>query len=410
VTAGIVIVGAGEAGTRATFALRENGFDGPVTLIGDEPHLPYERPPLSKEAMLAEAPTPKTIADEARLASAGIVHRRGLRVTAIDRDRKRLATEEGDGVAYDQLLLATGARPRRLLQAGVEVPHVAYLRSYGDAMALRARFAPSERIIILGGGFIGLELAAAARQRGAEVTVVEMLPRLLARVVPAEIAEIVANRHRDSGVKVITGVAIARIDTATDAVRLTVADGSTVEGDLLVAGIGAVPETSLAQAAGLALDNGIAADAHLRTSDPAISAAGDCASYPLALYGDRRIRLESWRSAQEHGQTAARGLMGVSEPHAAVPWFWSDQYDLTLQIAGLPDAGTATIRRDPGNGALLLFHLARDGRLVAASGIGPGNAVARDIRLAEMLIGRRAMPDPARLADPDTRLKSLLAD
>jgi 3-phenylpropionate/trans-cinnamate dioxygenase ferredoxin reductase subunit len=406
---GIVIVGAGEAGTRAAFALRENGFDGAVTLIGEEPHLPYERPPLSKDALLAETPAPKTIADEARLAAAGIVHRRGVRVTAIDRDRRRLATEAGEDLPYDRLLLATGARPRRVLQGAAEVPHVAYLRSYGDALALRARFAPGERIIILGGGFIGLELAAAARRRGAEVTVIEILPRLLARVVPVAIAELVASRHRDGGVRLLTGTPVETIESAPGAVRVTLADGRRLEADLLVAGIGAVPETALAAAAGLALDNGIAADAQLRTSDPSIFAAGDCCSYPLALYGDRRIRLESWRSAQEHGATAAKGLSGTGEPHAAVPWFWSDQYDLTLQIAGLADEGTTHIRRDLGEGALLLFHLAADGRLVAASGIGVGNVVARDIRLAEMLIARRATPDPAALADPATRLKALLA-
>ncbi|KAB2862650.1 MAG: ferredoxin reductase, partial [Bauldia sp.] len=176
-----------------------------------------------------------------------------------------------------------------------------------------------------------------------------------------------------------------------------------------VVGIGAVPVTGLAEAAGLALDNGIAVDACLRTSDPDVFAAGDCCSFPLALYGGRRVRLESWRNAVDQAGLAARNLLGAEDPIASVPWFWSDQYELTLQIAGLPDEGAGTVRRDIGDGAFILFHRAADGRLAAASGIGPGNAVAKDIRLAEMLIARSARPDPALLASPATRLKSLLA-
>jgi 3-phenylpropionate/trans-cinnamate dioxygenase ferredoxin reductase subunit len=182
-----------------------------------------------------------------------------------------------------------------------------------------------------------------------------------------------------------------------------------MDADLVIVGIGAIPNTALAEAAGLAIANGIASDDRLRTSDPLIFAAGDCCSFPLALYGGRRVRLESWRNARDQGALAGRNMAGADEPHAAVPWFWTDQFDLGLQIAGLPDEGTETVRRDLSDGAFLLFHLAPDGRLVAASGIGPGNAVARDIRLAEMLIARRAVPPMDRLAAPDFRLKALLA-
>ena len=186
-------------------------------------------------------------------------------------------------------------------------------------------------------------------------------------------------------------------------------DGRVVAASLLVVGIGAVPNTELAEAAGLAVDNGIAVDGLLRSSDPDIFAAGDCTSYPLPLYGDRRVRLESWRNAQEQGQLAAANMLGGEEAHCAVPWFWSDQYDMTLQIAGLADGAAATVRRDLGEGAFILFHLDAGGRLIAASGIGRGNAVARDIRLAEMLIAARRHPDPAALAAPETKLKTLLA-
>jgi 3-phenylpropionate/trans-cinnamate dioxygenase ferredoxin reductase subunit len=405
----LVIVGAGECGARAAFALREAGHDGPVTLIGDEPHLPYERPPLSKAGLVAPyGVVPKLIADEARLAAAGIELRRGVRVAAIDRALRRLRTEGGETIPYDRLLLAAGSRPRRLRQDEADVPHVHYLRTLADAAALRARLRPGARVLIVGAGFIGLELAAAARHLGCAVTVIEVLPRLLARLVPAEIADILADRHRAEGVAILTGTPIARIETAPGGLRLTLADGRRLEGDLLVAGIGATPLTELGEAAGLALDNGIAVDARMRTADAGIFAAGDCCSFPLPLYGGRRVRLESWRSAQELGTLAARSMLGDAEDHAGVPWFWSDQHDLGLQIAGLPDMGVTTVRRGLDAGARLLFHLAADGRLVAASGIGTGTAVGRDIRLAELLIARRAAPDPAALANPAVRLKTLL--
>ena len=405
----MVIVGAGECGTRAAFALREAGHGGPVTLIGEEMHFPYERPPLSKEGMLAEAPVPKTIADAARLSEANIEHRRGLRVTAIDRARQRLETEAGETIPYDRLLLATGATHRRLLRDGAEIAHVAYLRTLEDAARIRGALTPGARLIVIGGGFIGLELAASASRLGARVAGGEVLPRSLSRGVPAEIAAILHARHLEAGVELITGTPIDSIETSPGGASLRLADGRTLAGDLLVAGIGAIASTRLAAEAGLAVDNGIAVDEWLATSDPAILAAGDCCSFPLPIYGGRRVRLESWRNAQDQGNVAARNMLGAAEALAAVPWFWSDQYDLGLQVAGLADEGRQVVRRDLGEGALILFHLADDGRLVAASGIGPGNAVARDIRIAELLIGRGARPDPAALAAPATKLKSLLA-
>jgi 3-phenylpropionate/trans-cinnamate dioxygenase ferredoxin reductase component len=407
---GMVIVGAGECGTRAAFALREHGYDGPVTLIGDEPHLPYERPPLSKDAMLAEGGiVPKYIADEIRLRAANIDHRSGVRVSAIDREARTVATDGSERLSYDRLLLATGSTPRRLSHNGAEVPHVSYLRNLVDAKALRTRLTPGMKVILIGAGFIGLELAAGARQLGAVVTVIEVLPRILARVVPEPISAVIAERHRREGTAIITGATIATIETGPASVRVTLADGHRFDADLLIAGIGAIPITGLASAAGLAIDNGIAVDTKMQTADPAILAAGDCCSFPLEIYGGRRVRLEAWRTAQELGTLAARNMLGHDVAYDAVPWFWSDQFDLTLQISGLPDEGRSTVRRDLGNGAFLLFHLADDGRLVSASGIGTGNTVARDIRLAEMLIARRAHPDPAQLTDPAVRLRAVLA-
>ena len=408
--AGIVIVGGGECGGRAAFALREVGFAGPVTLVGAERHLPYERPPLSKEALASETVAPpKTIFAADAFAAAGIRHLAGVRAVAIDRRAKRVALSDGTVLAYARLLLATGALPRRRNLPGADDPRVMTLRTHDDAAAIAGALRPGARLAVIGGGFIGLELAAAARRRGAAVTVVEALPRVLARAVPEAIAALVAARHRQAGVRILTGAGVAGFRPGDGTIAVELSSGERLDADLVVIGIGAVPVTDLAAAAGLGLDNGIAVDATLRTSDPAIFAAGDCSSFPHPLYGGRRIRLESWRNALDQAALAARNLLGAEETVSAVPWFWSDQHDLTLQIAGLPDEGAATVRRDLGDGAFLLFHLAGDGRLVAASGIGPGNAISRDIRLAEMLIARAARPDPAALASPAVRLKALLS-
>ena len=406
--AGMVIIGAGECGGRAALALRDLGYEGPVTLVGDEPHLPYERPPLSKEAMTGEAPAIKAIASDALLAERSIRHIHSVQAVAIDRAAHVVGLSDGSSLPYEKLLLATGSVPRKLPMPGLGGRCV-YLRTFNDALAIRAHLSAGNRVAIIGGGFIGLELAAAARKLGATVTVIEAQPRILMRGVPAEIAEVIRKQHQAEGVEVLTGQGITAIADDGAEVRITLADGQAVIADLAVIGIGAVPVTALAAEAGLATDNGIAVDETLRTTDADIFAAGDCCSFPLAVYGRRRVRLEAWRNAQEQGALAAKNMLGANEAHAAVPWFWSDQYGLTLQIAGLSDEGRKIVRRDLDDGAFILFHLAEDGRLVAASGIGPGNAVARDIRLAEMLIAKRSTPAPEALQSQAVKLKSLLA-
>ncbi len=406
---GMVIVGAGECGARAALALREEGYAGPVTLIGAELHLPYERPPLSKDAMTGEdPPLPKTIASEDRLAEAGVKHLASVQVTAIDPVGKALKLDIGGDIRFERLLLATGAVPRALPLAR-DSRRCVTLRTFDDALAIRAHLRARSRVAIVGGGFIGLELAAAARRLGCAVTVVEAQPRILMRGVPAEIAAVIHDRHVAEGVTILCGRGIASIADMPEGVAIGLADGETVEADFAVIGIGSVPNTGLAESAGLAIANGVAVDETLRTQDPDIFAAGDCCSFPLAIYGGRRVRLEAWRNAQEQGTLAARNMLGSGLAHVAVPWFWSDQYDLGLQISGLADEATQTVRRDAGDGAFILFHLAADGRLVAASGIGPGNVVARDIRLAEKLIAGRACPPREKLAAPGTKLKTLLA-
>ncbi|WEK04391.1 MAG: FAD-dependent oxidoreductase [Candidatus Devosia phytovorans] len=402
----MVVVGAGECGTRAALSLREQGFDGDVTLLGSERHAPYERPPLSKGGMLAEIFAAKTIAAETRLAEAGIAFRPSTSVESIDRGDGRLALSGGQALAYDRLLLATGATPRRL--PGVDGERVVYLRTLEDALYLREALRPGRHLIVIGGGFIGLEIAASARARGAEVTVVEAQPRLLARAVPEALAAILQQRHVQSGVRVMVGARIEGIESDDSSVRVALADGAVIEGDLLLVGIGAVPNVALAEQAGLAIENGIRVDERLATEDGRIFAAGDCCSFPLAVYNGRRVRLESWRNAQEQGSLAAANMLGGRDAHGSVPWFWSDQYELGLQIAGLGDEGASSVTRDLGDGAQILFHLAADGRLVAASGLGAGTAVAKDIRLSEMLIASAARPAVDALADPAVKLKSLL--
>ncbi|NVD39811.1 FAD-dependent oxidoreductase [Ensifer sp. HO-A22] len=404
----IIIVGAGECGARAAFGLREKGYEAEITLIGAEPHLPYERPPLSKDG-LADPQDPKFVADAERYQAAGIKVLTDSSVEAIDRAAKTVRTADGRELTYDRLLLATGSRPRLLPGQPQATPLIRVLRTHADAAAIRLHLAPGKVIAIIGGGFIGLELAATARKRGADVVLLEGLPRVLSRGVPEEIATVVAERHRLEGVDIRCNVRILGIEAGEERAKIDLGDGGLLEADLVVVGIGAVPNTALAEAAGLFVDNGIAVDETLCTSDPNIFAAGDCCSFPLGHYGGRRIRLEAWRNAQDQGTLAAANLLGAAEPIASVPWFWSDQYDLTLQIAGLAEGAATTVRRDLGDGAFILFHLDASGRLISASGIGKGNAIARDIRLAEMLIAAGKRPSPQALRSTETKLKALLA-
>lgn len=396
-TAGMVIVGAGECGVAAAMALRAAGYDGPVTLIGEEGDLPYERPPLSKGASgPGAAVTLKPIRAEAAYDEAGIALLRGLIVTAIDRAARSVTLSDGRALPYRRLLLATGAEARRLPGAS----GVQYLRRATDARAILPRLGPGLHLAVIGAGFIGLELAATARRMGAEVTVLEMAPRILGRAVLPEIAAVIAERHRAEGVQILTGV--GGLACAGGVVSH---DGGRIGADLVVAGIGAVPRTDLAETAGLGVGNGITVDARLFTTDPAILAAGDCCAF---LLGGRMVRLESWRNAQDQGAHAAASMLGAGADFARLPWFWSDQYDLGLQVMGLPDPAAPAIRRDLGDGAFILFQQDGAGRITSASGIGPGQAVARDIRLAEMLAEKgTALPAEA-LVDAGQSLKHLL--
>jgi 3-phenylpropionate/trans-cinnamate dioxygenase ferredoxin reductase component len=399
----MVIVGAGKAASRAVIGMREFGWQGKVTLIGEESLPPYDRPPLSKASMLEEGePAPVLLLDEETIAALNAEWIGDAHAERIDREAKCVVLADGRRIPYVKLLICTGARARKLSLPGAERAYL--LRDFRDTLALRAVLKPGVSVAVVGGGFIGLELASSAVKRGCDVTVIEALPRVLLRAVPEAIARVVADRHAEEGVKIIAN---AQIDTITpDAVLLK--DGRRIAADILIAGIGAAPATAIGEVSGLAMDNGIACDDHMRTSDPDIYAAGDCASFPHNLFGGRRMRLEAWRSAADQAAVAAQNMNGGDKTFEAVPWFWSDQYDLSLQIAGVPADGPVTVHRPLKDGAIILMHLKEDGTLVGASGVGRGNAVGRDIRLAEMLIAKRAWPDPAALANPDTQLRALL--
>jgi 3-phenylpropionate/trans-cinnamate dioxygenase ferredoxin reductase component len=399
----IAIIGAGMAGARACVSLRANGYAGAITLLGEEDLLPYDRPPLSKASITQEGePQPVWLLDETIARELKVDVRKGVAAIAISQGEKAVSLSDGSRVAYDKLLIASGARPRTLSIAGGE--HALTLRTHDDAIELRKRFAVGSNIVIIGGGFIGLELASSAAKRGCHVKVVEAQPRILMRGVPEAIAAIVHARHEQAGVAMLAGVGLSHLTKG--AVHLN--DGRVLAADTIIAGIGAVPETTLAAAAGLAIDNGIACDEHMRTSSPDIYAAGDCASFIHARLGNRRIRLEAWRSAQDQATTAAENMLGLARQHTTVAWFWSDQYELSLQIAGVPEMGPQTVARRPNEQTIILFHLAADGALMGASGIGPGNAIARDIKLAEMMIAKGLKPPADVLADPAQQLKPLI--
>ena len=403
----MVIVGAGQAGGRAALVLREQGFDGRIVLLGGETAAPYERPPLSKAYLTgARAADDFTFAKADALAAAGVEFRPGCPVAAIDRAGRSVQLAGGEQLPYAKLLLATGREPRRLAQDDALAGRVLYLRDLVDADRLRAKLRPRGRIAIIGGGFIGLEVAASAVALGCRPVVIELLPQLLSRCVPAPIADVLQARHEAAGVELRLGARLQGIAPAGHGVALALADGEVVEADAVLAGIGALPRTELVAAAGLAVDRGIVVDASLATLDPDIFAAGDVAACPHAM-AEGLLRLESWQNADLQGAHAARNMLGAGETWRELPWFWSDQYELTLQIAGFPERALAIVERDVGAGARLLFHLDGQGRLVGVSGVGPAS-LARDLRLGQIMVERGQAPAPAALADPATRLKALL--
>ncbi|MSO90989.1 MAG: hypothetical protein EXR01_05320 [Acetobacteraceae bacterium] len=397
----IVIIGAGMAGGWAAVTLRQSGFTGRILLLGDEAERPYDRPPLSKTVLTAaEAPAPVYLHTAERYAELGIDFRGGARVAAIDRAAGRVRLASGEREAYDKLLLTTGARPRALPIPGGE--HALLLRTLDDAHAIRAALDGARQVICIGAGVIGLEVASSAQQRGAGVTVLEAAPGAMGRALSAAGARYMEELHRAAGILLRFNQGVTAIEHHSSVYRVSLADGTTVEGDLVLAGIGVVRNTELAVEAGLAVENGIVVDEHCQTSEPAIFAAGDVTAFPHPLFG-RVLRLETWRHAQNHAIAAAKAMCGDATPYDDMPWFWTDQLGVNLQVAGLPADAARTIIRSGKDFAAV--HL-------DAAGVVMGVTAAnnpREVRAGMALIKARVAADPAKLADPTIGLQTLIA-
>lgn len=404
----IIIVGAGHAGGRAALTLREEGFGGRLIMVGDEVHLPYERPPLSKGLLQGTADLPGySLCDAARLDQLAIEHLPGNPAASLDVEHQQLRLADGRVLPYTGLLLATGGRARRLPDVPVQWRNVLYLRTHDEALLLREQLQPGARLVVVGGGFIGLEVAATARALGCAVTLLEAGDRLAARVLPARLSTALLELHRQHGVDVRLSVSIAAVQGTDRAEAVQLADGARLACDLLVVGIGMQPNVELARAAGLDIGQGIQVDAHLRTSARHVYAAGDVCEFRLRP-GSPFQRQETWRNAEAQGRHAALGLLGRQVPFADLPAFWSDQFDWGLQTVGSTGNGAPSATRELANGAFLLFYLDDEQRLQGVSGWGQGASIAKDIKLCERLILDAKVLSAAALADPGVALKQLL--
>lgn len=395
----IVIVGAGQAGAALAAKLRDLGFDGRMTMIGAEPHPPYQRPPLSKAYLLGEMEQERLWLRNAAFYSDNQIDLRlGAAAVSLDRVAKTV-TVDGQVIAYDQLALTTGATPRRLSAAiGGDLAGVYTVRNLADVDAMAPEFVAGRRLIIVGGGYIGLEAAAVARKLGLEVTVLEMAPRILQRVAAAETSDYIRALHVAHGVQIMEQTGIDRLLGEASVTGLRLTDGRELPCDFVIAGVGVTPNTQLAE--GLVLDNGIATDAYGRTSDPAIWAAGDCASFP---YQGGRIRLESVGNAIDQAEVVAANMLGANTPYDAKPWFWSDQYDCKLQIAGLNTGYDNIVTRGP-DGAMVSFWYYKGDHLLAVDAMNDPRGYMVGKRLIEM--GKS--PNKGAVADLATALKDLL--
>ena len=405
----IVIIGASQAGARAAEALRGAGFAGELVLVGDEPELPYERPALSKGVLLGTESAESTRIHPAEFyRDQRITLRTGVRAEAIAPASRTVMLADGGRLAYHQLLLCTGSRVRPLIGADDALAGLHYLRTLHDCQRLAQSFQPGRRLVVIGGGFIGLEVAASERKHGLEVTVVERQGALLERALPPDIAAQVEALHRGHGVAVRTGASVGRIapdESGTRVAAVEFTDGSALQADLVVVGIGIIPNTELAEAAGARSADGVVVDEYGSTSVEGIWAAGDVTNHFNPILG-RRVRLESWQNAQNQAIAVARNMVGELKPYAEVPWFWSDQYEVNLQMAGVSDPRARTVwRGEPGVNRTLAFSLL-DGRVICAVAFNAGG----EMRFVRKLIESGARVPAEVLADPARKLKDVVKE
>ena len=398
-----VVVGASLAGATAAATLRQDGFDGDLTLIGAEPHPPYERPPLSKQYLRGEAPfekalvRPVTFYDEHRIETI-----LGVRATRVDPAERVVHLETGRRLPYDKLLIATGVRNRRPPIPGLELPNVFDLRSVTDADALRKQIATGARAAVIGMGFIGCEVAASLRQKGVDVVAIESSATPLFRVLGEEVGAVVAAMHHDHGVETIFDDLVMRFEGQGRVERVTTKHGRRLECDFAVVGVGVEPVVDFLADSGIGIDNGILVDEYCRTTVDGIYAAGDVANHQHPVFA-RRMRVEHWQNAMQQGAAAARSMLGTGQPYDAIHWFWSDQYDANLQYAGSHRKwDRLVIRGSLDERRFIAFYL-NQGRIDAVVALNRG----KDVRRAMPLIRSRGLPDPERLKDEDVDLRSL---
>lgn len=399
----LVTVGGGQAAAQAVQSLRQQGFAGTLTLVSDEPYPPYQRPPLSKKYLAGELARERLFLRPAAFyAEKGVTLELGARVEEIDAAARCVRLRDGRTLPYDGLLLATGSRARALDVPGATLPGVHYLRTIADVDAIMAALVPGARVLLVGAGYIGLEVAAVARQRGFDVTVLEAANRVMSRTVSPELSTFYEQCHLAAGVAIHCGASVKALHGPARVTAVETADGRTFDCDVAIAGIGIVPNVELAAAAGLACSNGIVVDEFARTADPHIVAAGDCTNHPHPLL-ERRVRLESVPNAIHQAKVAAQTLLGAPVAYSEVPWFWSDQYDLKLQIAGLAFGyDEVAVRGDPATRSFAAFYL-RGGEVIAVDAVNS----PREFIAGKKLVANRTRVAPEKLRDPAVDLAPL---
>ena len=399
-----IIIGASHAAAQLSISLRQEGWAGRILIIGDEPYAPYHRPPLSKSFLSGEKELSGIlIRPQAVYEKNDIEFKLGIHVEVINRAHKTITLTNGEVLCYDKLALCTGSRVRTVSLPGTDLAGVHYLRNISDVEKIKHDICEGKNAVIIGGGYIGLETASVLIKQGMNVTVLEMAPRILARVTAPALSEFYTRVHTDEGVTIKTGVAVSGFKGDGHVTRVACADGSGFDADLVVIGVGIVPNVELAQSSGLEVENGVVVDEFCRTADPDIVAAGDCSNHPNALY-KQRLRLESVPNASEQGKTAAASICGNDKAYNTLPWFWSDQYDLKLQIAGLSQGyDQVVIRGDSNSRSFVAFYL-KEGRLISADCVNR----PREFMLSKSLIAEKIAVDPVRLADETISPKEFL--